>query len=142
MAGSVYPISQPIPFGLSPYGPFTVTASPFTSPQQYGQPLQQILQVLQIVPQQLQQLQQQQHVQQQQVQYVLQLLQAVPGQLAQLQQLIQFVPQQIQQKTPAAGIGQSSDWAALPPSFAVGRHTADLRPTGAGDEDREYDDLR
>ncbi len=129
MAGSVYPISQPIPFGLSPYGPFTVTASPFTSPQQSGQPLQQILQVLQIVPQQLQQLQQQQHVQQQHLQYVLQLLQAVPGQLAQLQQLIQFVPQQIQQiqQTQQQSFGQSpglsgfaaaTPWGVAPQIFA------------------------
>ena len=121
MAGSVYPISQPNPFGLSPYGPFTVTPNQFTSQQQFGQPLQQILQVLQNVPQQLQQLQQQQHVQQQQVQYVLQLLQAVPGQLAQLQQLIQFVPQQIQQTQQSfgqssglSGYGAAAPWGVAP----------------------------
>ena len=124
MAGSVYPISQQIPFGLSPYGPFTVTASPFTSPQQYGQPLQQILQVLQNVPQQLQQLQQQQHVQQQQVQYVLQLLQVVPGQLAQLQQLIQFVPQQIQQISSPQSLRTIIRTERLWRSCAVGRRTA------------------
>jgi hypothetical protein len=115
MAGSVfsfgspitYPGSQPIPFGLSPYGPFTLGGSPFTSPQPYGQPLQQILNVLQILPQQLQHLQQLQYVQQQQLQHVQQLLQVVPAQLAQLQQLIQFVPQQIQQMQQPAQVPQS-----------------------------------
>ena len=92
-----YPLSQPIPFGLSAYGPFAVSSNPFSLPQPYGQPLPQMLQSLQIVPQQLQHLQQLQYVQQQQLQQVQQLLQVLPAQLAQLQQLIQFVPQQIQQ---------------------------------------------
>ena len=138
MAGSVigsaspftYPISQPISFGLSPYGPLTVSASPFASPQQYGQPLQQILQILQIVPQQLQHLQQLQSVQQQQLQHVQQLLQVVPGQLAQLQQLVQLVPQQIQQiqqpsqvlqplgqSSGPSGFAAAAPWGAAPPVF-------------------------
>ena len=138
MAGSVfssgfpiaYPISQPIPFGLSPYGPSTVTGSPFTSAQQYGQPLQQILHILQIVPQQLQHLQQLQYVQQQQLQHVQQLLQVVPAQLAQIQQLIQFVPQQIQQmqqpsqlqqpfgqSSGLSGLASAAPWGAAPQVF-------------------------
>ena len=132
-----YPISQPIPFGLSPYGPFTLSASLFTSPQQYGQPLQQILQILQIVPQQLQHLQQLQYVQQQQLQHVQQLLQVVPAQLAQLQQLIQFVPQQIQQMQQPA-TGATSIWTSVRTERpcrrpAVGRRTAGLRPVEPGD---------
>jgi hypothetical protein len=130
MSGSVlgfgspitYPISQPVPFGLSPYGPFTVSGGLSTSPQPYGQPLQQILQILQFVPQQLQHLQQLQHVQQQQLQHVQQLLQVVPTQLAQLQQLIQFVPQQIQQMQQLSQAPQPfghasglSGFAAAPP---------------------------
>ena len=131
MAGSVfgigspltYPTSQSIPFGLSPYGPFTASGGPFTSPQQYGPPLQQILQILQIVPQQLQHLQQLQFVQQQQLQHVQQLLQVVPAQLAQLQQLIQFVPQQIQQQqqvpqTPQQfGQTATGPWGVAPQIF-------------------------
>jgi hypothetical protein len=138
MAGSVfgfgspitYPTSQPIQLGLSPYGPFTVSGGPFTSPQPYGQPLQQILQILQIVPQQLQHLQQLQYVQQQQLQHVQQLLQVVPAQLAQLQQLIQFVPQQIQQMqqlsqapqpfgqaSGLSGLAAASPWGVAPQVF-------------------------
>lgn len=131
MAGSVfgigspltYPTSQAIPFGLSPYGPFTASSGPFTSPQSYGQPLQQILQILQIVPQQLQHLQQLQFVQQQQLQHVQQLLQVVPAQLAQLQQLIQFVPQQIQQlqqlpqTTQQFGQTAAAPWGVAPQIF-------------------------
>jgi hypothetical protein len=135
MAGSVigsaspftYPISQPISFGLSPYGPVTVSASPFASPQQYGQPLQQILQILQIVPQQLQHLQQLEYVQQQQLQHIQQLLQVVPAQLAQLHQLIQFVPQQIQQLSQSpqsfgqasglSGFAAASPWGVAPQVF-------------------------
>ena len=123
MAGSMfglgspitYPTSQASPFGLSPYGPFTVSGGLFTSQQPYGQPLQQILQILQIVPQQLQHLQQLQFVQQQQLQHVQQLLQVVPAQLAQLQQLIQFVPQQIQQmqQLSQAPFGQASGLSGL-----------------------------
>ena len=121
-----YPTSQPTPFGLSPYGPFTLSGGLSASPQPYGQPLQQILQILQIVPQQLQQLQQLQYVQQQQLQHVQQLLQVVPAQLAQLQQLIQFVPQQIQQmqQLPQAqhSFGQASGlsgppWGVAPQVF-------------------------
>ena len=115
-----YPTSQPIPFGLSPQWPFAVSSNPFPQPQQYGQPLQQILQVLQTVPQQLQHLQQLQYAQHQQLQHVQQLLQVVPAQLAQLQQLIQIVPQQIQQmqQQPQQPFGQSSGlggFAATPP---------------------------
>jgi hypothetical protein len=135
MSGSVfgfgspitYPISQPNSFGLSPYGPFTVSGGLSTSPQPYGQPLQQILQILQIVPQQLQQLQQLQLVQQQQLQHVQQLLHVVPAQLAQLQQLIQFMTQQIQQLSQASqpfgqvsglsGPAASQLWGAAPQVF-------------------------
>jgi hypothetical protein len=115
-----YPTSQPIPLGLSPQWPVALSGNPFTQPQQYGHPLQQIVQILQIVPHQLQQLQQLQYTQQQQLQYVQQLLQAVPAQLAQLQQLVQIVPQQIQHLqqqplppyVPSSGL---SSFAATPP---------------------------
>jgi hypothetical protein len=125
-----YPTSQPIPFGLSPYGPFTVSGGPFTSPQPFGQPVQQLLQILQSVPQQLQQLQQVQYVLQQQLQHVQQLLQVVPAQLAQLQQLIQFVPQQIQQMqqlsqapqpfgqaSGQSGLAATTPWGVAPQIF-------------------------
>ena len=122
-----YPTSQLIPFGLSPYGPFTVSGGLSTSPQPFGQ-LQQILQILQIVPQQLQQLQQLQYVQQQQLQHVQQLLQVVPAQLAHVQQLIQFVPQQIQQQlsqgaqpfgqaSGLSGFAAASPWGVAPHVF-------------------------
>ena len=126
MAGSVfsfgspitYPTFQPIPLGFSPYGSGNLS----TSPQLYGQPLQQILQILQIVPQQLQHLQQLQYAQQQQLQHVQQLLQVVPAQLAQLQQLIQFVPQQIQQmqqlsQAPFGQASTASPWGVAPQVF-------------------------
>ena len=122
-----YPISQPIPFGLSTYGPFAAGSSPFALPQQYGQPLQQILQSLHLVPQQLQHLQQLQYVQQQQLQQIQQLLQVVPAQLAQLQQLIQVVPQQVQQlqqlpqvqqpfgqASGLSGFGATAPWGIAP----------------------------
>jgi hypothetical protein len=114
-----HPTSQTIPLGLAPQWPVALSGNPFTQPQQYGQPLQQILQILQIVPHQLQQLQQLQYAQQQQLHYVQQLLQAVPAQLAQLQQMIQIVPQQIQQLQqqpygPASGLSSlaaTAPWA-------------------------------
>ena len=108
-----YPISQPIPFGLSPQWPSALSGNPSTQPQQYGQPLQQIFQILQMVPHQLQQLQQLQYAQQQQLQHVQQLLQAVPAQLAQLQ---------------SSGPGQPS-----PRDTAVGHRFSGLRPVGPRD---------
>jgi len=118
-----YPASQPVPFGLSPQWPFAVSSGPIT-PQQSGQPVQQILQILQTVPQQLQQLQQLQYAQQQQLQHVQQLLHVVPAQLAQLQQLIQIVPQQIQQlqQQPQQPFGQASGLSgfAAAPAWGIG----------------------
>ena len=104
MGGTTFGIGSPFTYPTSQLNPFTQLsqpnpfgASPFGGQQPYVQPLQQVLQILQIVPQQLQQLQHLEYLQQQQLQQVQQILQTIPAQLQQLQQLIQFVPQHIHQ---------------------------------------------
>ena len=64
MGGTTFGIGSPFTYPTSQLNPFTQLsqpnpfgASPFGGQQPYVQPLQQVLQILQIVPQQLQQLQ-------------------------------------------------------------------------------------